>query len=77
MTKKDIVYFRSEVEGDTFWISWNKSATFNVYFNNKEIDCFTDYVKHREQAIQSASDWVKDNGLENFRYFTGLGWGDI
>jgi hypothetical protein len=41
MDKKDIVYFRSEFEGDTFWISWNKSATFNVYFNNKEVDCFT------------------------------------
>ena len=68
MDKKDIVYFRSEFEGDTFWISWNKSATFNVYFNNKEIDCFTDYVKHRGQAIQSASDWVKNNGL---------GWGNI
>ena len=66
MTKKDIVYFSSEFEGDIFYISWNKSATFNVYFNNKEIDCFTDYVKHRGEAIQSASDWVKDNEyLEN------------
>ena len=61
MDKKDIVYFRREYEGDTFYISWNKSATFNVYVNNTEIDCFTDYVKNRGQAVHSASEWIKDN----------------
>jgi hypothetical protein len=63
---KDIVYFRSEFEGNIFYISWNKSATFNVYLNNKEIDCFTDYVKNRSQALQSAKDYIKNNTDINY-----------
>lgn len=62
---KDILYFRSEFNGETFWITWNKSATFNVYFNNKEIDCFTDYVKNRGQAVDSAMNYVKNNDYRN------------
>ena len=58
---KDILYYRSEFNGDIFYISWNKSATFNVYFNNKEVDCFTDYVKNRSEASESAHEYVKDN----------------
>tara|TARA_R110000751_G_scaffold295014_1_gene403117 strand:+ start:340 stop:543 length:204 start_codon:yes stop_codon:yes gene_type:complete len=58
---KDILYYRSEFNGDIFYISWNKSATFNVYFNNKEVDCFTDYVKNRSEAVESAHEYVKDN----------------
>ncbi len=63
---KDIVYFRSEFDGGIFYISWNKSATFNVYLNNKEIDCFTDYVKNRSQALQSAKDYIKNNTDINY-----------
>ena len=63
---KDLVYYRSEFNGDIFYISWNKSATFNVYLNNKEIDCFTDYVKNRSQALQSAKDYIINNTDINY-----------
>jgi len=44
---------------DNIEISWNGSATFNVFVDGKNINCFTEYnIKNIDQAQQSADDWL-------------------
>jgi hypothetical protein len=41
-------------------ISWNGSATFNVFVDGKAVNCFTEYdIKNIEQAQQSADEWLE------------------
>ena len=40
-------------------ISWNGSATFNVFVDGKNVNCFTDYnIKTIDEAQQSADEWL-------------------
>ena len=42
-------------------IEWNGSATFNVFIDGKNVNCFTDYnCKTMEQAQQSADEWLEE-----------------
>ena len=42
-------------------IEWNGSATFNVFTDGKNVNCFTDYnCKTMEQAQQSADEWLEE-----------------
>ena len=42
-------------------IYWNRSKTFEVYSDGKEVNCFTDYnCKTMEQAQQSADEWLTE-----------------
>ena len=42
-------------------IVWNRSATFNVFNDGKEVNMFTDYTcKTIEQAKQSAEEWLEE-----------------
>jgi len=46
---------------DDISIYWNRSKTFNVYSDGKEIDCFTDNnCKTMEQAQKSADEWLEE-----------------
>ena len=40
-------------------ISWNGSATFNVFVDGKNVNCYTEYdIETIEQAQRSADEWV-------------------
>jgi hypothetical protein len=40
-------------------ISWNGSATFNVFVDGKNVNCFTEYdIETIEQAQRSADEWL-------------------
>ena len=42
-------------------IEWNGSATFNVFTDGRNVNCFTDYnCKTMEQAQKSAEEWVEE-----------------
>tara|TARA_R100000008_G_C3564197_1_gene158122 strand:+ start:555 stop:773 length:219 start_codon:yes stop_codon:yes gene_type:complete len=44
---------------DNIEISWNGSATFNVFMNGKAVNCFTEYdIKNIDQAQQTADEWL-------------------
>ena len=44
---------------DNIEISWNGSATFNVFVNGKNVNCFTEYdIKNIDQAQRSADEWL-------------------
>jgi hypothetical protein len=50
------VIFRYE---NNIEISWNGSATFNVFVNGKNVNCFTEYdIETIEQAQRSADEWL-------------------
>ena len=50
------VVFRYE---NNIEITWNGGATFNVFVEGKNVNCFTDYhVETMEQAQESADDWL-------------------
>lgn len=40
------------------WIEWNGSATFNVYMNYENVDCFTLYSATPENWRDIASAWM-------------------
>jgi hypothetical protein len=54
--------------GDEICIYWNGSATYNIYRDNENIDCFTSYeAKNSSDAIWVARNWVEDQERkENF-----------
>ena len=40
-------------------ITWNGSATFNVFVDGKNVNCFTEYdIETIEQAQRSADEWL-------------------
>ena len=40
-------------------IMWNGSATFNVFVDGKNVNCFTEYdIETIEQAQRSADEWL-------------------
>ncbi len=40
-------------------ITWNGSATFNVFVDGKNVTCFNEYdIKNIDQAQQSADEWL-------------------
>jgi len=40
-------------------ISWNGSATFNVFVDGKNVNCFTQYhIETAEQAQRVADEWL-------------------
>ena len=40
-------------------ISWNGSATFNVFVDGKNVNCFTEYdIETIDQARKSADEWL-------------------
>ena len=44
---------------DNIEISWNGSATFNVFVDGKNVNCFTEYdIETIEQAQRSADEWL-------------------
>ena len=44
---------------DNIEITWNGGATFNVFVDGKNVNCFTDYdVNTMEEAQQSADEWL-------------------
>tara|TARA_A100001391_G_scaffold195305_1_gene172473 strand:- start:248 stop:463 length:216 start_codon:yes stop_codon:yes gene_type:complete len=50
------VIFRYE---NNIEISWNGSATFNVFVNGKNVNCFTEYdIETLDQARKSADEWL-------------------
>jgi hypothetical protein len=50
------VIFRYE---NNIEISWNGSATFNVFMNGKAVNCFTEYdIETLDQARKSADEWL-------------------
>ena len=53
--QSDVVFkYENNIE-----ISWNGSATFNVFVDGKNVNCFTDYdIKTIEEAQQSADEWL-------------------
>ena len=53
--QSDVVFkYENNIE-----ISWNGSATFNVFVDGKNVNCFTDYnVKTMEEAEESANEWL-------------------
>ena len=53
--QSDVVFkYENNIE-----ISWNGSATFNVFVDAKNVNCFTDYdIKTIEEAQQSADEWL-------------------
>ena len=55
--KSDIRFkYENDIE-----IEWNGSATFNVFTDGKNVNCFTDYnCKTMEQAQQSADEWLEE-----------------
>jgi hypothetical protein len=58
---KSDIRFKYEVDDlDTnFEIEWNRSATFNVYRDEENVDCFTNYsAKTIEQAQAIADEWL-------------------
>ncbi len=44
---------------DNIDIVWNGSATFNVFVNGKNVNCFTEYdIETLDQARKSADEWL-------------------
>ncbi len=44
---------------DNIEISWNGSATFNVFVDGKNVNCFTEYdIETIEHAQRSADEWL-------------------
>ena len=42
-------------------IYWNRSKTFEVYSDGKEVNCFTDYsCRTMEQAQKSSDEWLEE-----------------
>ena len=42
-------------------IEWNGSATFNVFTDGRNVNCFTDYnCKTMEQEQKSAEEWLEE-----------------
>tara|TARA_Y100000114_G_scaffold3679_1_gene3003 strand:- start:150 stop:362 length:213 start_codon:yes stop_codon:yes gene_type:complete len=40
-------------------ISWNGGATFNVFVDGKNVNCFTEYdIETIDQARKSADEWL-------------------
>lgn len=51
---------------DNLRIEWNESATYNVYYGQKNVDCFTNYnARNRIEAGRIARQWVIDNEWGN------------
>ena len=55
LINSDVVFkYENNIE-----ISWNGSATFNVFVDGKNVNCFTEYdIKNIDQAQQSADEWL-------------------
>jgi len=53
--QSDVVFkYENNIE-----ISWNGSATFNVFVDGKNVNCFTEYdIKTIDEAQQSADEWL-------------------
>lgn len=43
-------------------VSFNGSATFNVYYAGKPVDSFTCYCDSRSEAFDAIMDWVDEFG---------------
>jgi len=44
---------------DNIEIIWNGFATFNVFVDGNNVNCFTDFtVRNSDQAQQSADEWL-------------------
>tara|TARA_Y100001972_G_scaffold9829_1_gene10670 strand:+ start:456 stop:659 length:204 start_codon:yes stop_codon:yes gene_type:complete len=44
---------------DNIEIIWNGFATFNVFVDGKNVNCFTDFtVRNSDQAQKSADEWL-------------------
>lgn len=51
---------------DNLRIEWNESATWNVFYGRKNVDCFTQYgVTNRIHAGRVAREWVMANKWGN------------
>lgn len=54
-----IVYADKETQT---YVVWNRSATFNVWIGNNNVDCFTVYdVKTLGQAVDEAAEWIEQD----------------
>jgi hypothetical protein len=55
LINSDVVFkYENNIE-----ISWNGSATFNVFVDGKNVNCFTEYdIETIEQAQRSADEWL-------------------
>ena len=53
--QSDVVFkYENNIE-----IMWNGSATFNVFVDGKNVNCFTEYdIETIEQAQRSADEWL-------------------
>jgi len=53
--ESDVTYkYENNIE-----IVWNGLATFNVFVDGKNVNCFTDYnIKTIDEAQQSADEWL-------------------
>ena len=53
--QSDVVFkYENNIE-----IMWNGSATFNVFVDGKNVNCFTEYdIKTIDEAQQSADEWL-------------------
>jgi len=50
------VWFKYENNID---IVWNGSATFNIFVDGNNVNCFTQYdIETEEQARQAADEWL-------------------
>ena len=53
---QSVVVFKYE---NNIEISWNGSATFNVFVDGKNVNCFTEYdIETIDQARKSADEWL-------------------
>lgn len=44
-----------------YTIDYNGSATFNVYYDGVNVDCFTNYVDSNGEAFQAILEWIDEN----------------
>lgn len=55
------IVFTEQVLDFAMAITWNGSATFNLYIDGKNWECFTQYdVETRSQAAKVAVEWWQD-----------------
>jgi hypothetical protein len=51
-----------ESNSDNLRVEWNGSATYNVFYGQKNVNCFTNYeTKNAKHAARIARQWIIDN----------------
>lgn len=52
-----------ESNTDNLRIEWNESATFNVYYGQQNVECFTRYGAEGNAplAVRYAREWIIEN----------------